>query len=191
MADRETIGSYVALLRGINVGGRNRLPMRDLAAIFSDAGCADVTTYIQSGNVVFRTSDELAILIPSLIADSITERFDLRVPVVTRSAAELDTIVSGNPFLDIESDFTKLHVAFLADCPGSAESDSLDPDRSPPDSFQMRGREIYLHLPNGAARTKLTNAYFDSRLGTTSTARNWKTVLKLNELAGPGRQNER
>ena len=178
------VGLHIALLRGINVGGRNRLPMRELAAIFSSAGCDNVTTYIQSGNVVFRAPDELATLIPTLIADSITERFGLRVPVVTRSAAELNQVVTNNPFLDIESDFTKLHVAFLADRPCSAESASLDPERSPPDTFQMRGREIYLHLPNGAARTKLTNAYFDSKLGTTSTARNWKTVLKLNELAG-------
>ena len=178
------MGPHVALLRGINVGGRNRLPMRDLLAIFTDTGCVDVTTYIQSGNVVFRASDELVTRIPTLITDGIAEAFDLRVPVVMRSAAELRQVVTGNPFLDIESDFTKLHVAFLADCPGSAQSASLDPDRSAPDVFQMRGREIYLHLPNGAARTKLTNAYFDSKLGTTSTARNWKTVLKLNELAG-------
>ena len=178
------MGPHIALLRAINVGGRNKLPMRDLATIFIDAGCTDVITYIQSGNVVFRAPDELATLIPSLIADSIAERFEMRVPVVTRSAAELNDVVTGNPFLDIESDFTKLHVAFLADRPGSAESASLDPERSPPDTFQMRGREIYLHLPNGAARSKLTNAYFDSKLATTSTARNWKTVLKLNELAG-------
>jgi len=185
------MGTHVALLRGINVGGRNRLPMNDLTAIFNDAGCADVTTYIQSGNVIFQASDELAARIPVLITDSIASRFDLRVPVVTRSAAELDTVISGNPFLDIESDFTKLHVAFLADRPTSAAIDNLDPEHSPPDSFRLKGSEIYLHLPDGAARTKLTNAYFDSRLGTTSTARNWKTVLKLNELVGSGRQNGR
>lgn len=77
------------------------------------------------------------------------------------------------------------------DCPDSAEASSLDPNRSPPDSFQLRGREIFLHCPNGVARSKLTNAYFDAKLGTTSTARNWRTVLKLNELAGSGRQNLR
>ena len=178
------MGTHVALLRGINVGGRNRLLMKDLAAIFRDAGCTDVTTYIQSGNVIFRAPDELAAHIPQLAADSISSRFDLRVPVVTRSAAELDKVISGNPFLYIESDITKLHVAFLADRPTSAAIDNLDPNRSPPDSFRLKGSEIYLHLPDGVARSKLTNAYFDSKLGTTSTARNWKTVLKLNELAG-------
>jgi uncharacterized protein (DUF1697 family) len=104
--------------------------------------------------------------------------------VVTRSAAEFEQVVASNPYLEIERDFTKLHVAFLADRPTEAANAALDPDRSPPDSFQIQGGEIYLHLPNGAARTKLSNAYFDSKLRTTSTARNWRTVLKLNELAG-------
>lgn len=176
-------GPYVALLRGINVGGRNRLPMRDLATVFVDAGCSDVATYIQSGNVVFRASTTLATRIPALITDAIAGRFELHVPVVTRSAAELANVVACNPYLGIEQDFTKLHVGFLADRPGPAELASLDPDRSPPDRFQVLGREIYLHLPNGAARSKLSNAYFDARLGTTSTARNWRTVLKLNDLA--------
>lgn len=178
------IESHVALLRGINVGGRNRLPMQDLAGIFTDAGCTDVTTYIQSGNVVFRAPDDVASRISELAAAGIAARFDLRVPVVTRSAARLREIVSSNPFLDLESDFTKLHVAFLADRPTPASIAKLDANRSPPDSFRLTGSEIYLHLPNGAARTKLGNAYFDRTLATTSTMRNWKTVLKLNELAG-------
>ena len=172
----------VALLRGINVGGRNKLPMRDLVAIFADAGCTDVTTYILSGNVVFRAPDDLAARIPGLISDSIAERLDLRVPVVTRSAAEFEAVVAGNPYLGIETDFTKLHVAFLADHPTEAALNALDPDRSPGDAYQVRGGEIYLHLPNGAAGSKLSNAYFDAKLGTTSTARNWKTILKLHEL---------
>lgn len=177
-------GAYVALLRGINVGGRNTLPMRDLAAIFVDAGCTDVVTYIQSGNVVFRAQAVLANQIPALITGAIGKRFHLQVPVITRSAAELAKVVSENPYLGVESDFTKLHVVFFADSPDPTEIASLDPDRSAPDRFHVRGREIYLHLPGGAARTKLSNAYFDSRLGTTSTARNWKTVLKLHELMG-------
>ncbi len=86
-----------------------------------------------------------------LITDGIAERFDLRVPVVTRSAAELERVVAGNPYLGIEPDFTKLHVVFLADRPTAAASSALDPDRSPRDSFEIQGGEIYLHLPNGAA----------------------------------------
>jgi uncharacterized protein (DUF1697 family) len=99
-----------------------------------------------------------------------------------RTADELRAVAQGNPFLDEGADADTLHVAFLADRPRSDRVAALDANRSPGDSFVVRGSEIYLRLPNGVARTKLTNAYFDSKLSTISTARNWRTVLKLLEL---------
>ena len=177
------IGVNVALLRGINVGGKNRLPMKDLAAMFVDLGCDDVRTYIQSGNVLFRMSPTLGEDISSLISSSILSRFGYRVPVATRTAQDLQEIVQANPFLEAGAETDKLHIAFLADLPDSAHVESLDPNRSPVDEFAVLGREIYLYCPNGLARSKLTNNYFDSRLSTTSTMRNWKTVLKLLELS--------
>ena len=175
---------HVALLRGINVGGKNMLPMKDLAAMFTNAGCASVSTYIQSGNVVFEASPALSRRVPALIEKVIADRFGYQVPVVTRSGAELGKIVRGNPFLEAGADIGTLHVAFLADSPAQAKIKALDPNRSPPDEFAVRGREIYLQCPNGYGRTKLTNGYFDSKLATTSTVRNWRTVVKLLELAG-------
>ncbi len=174
----------VALLRGINVGGKNRLPMKDLVAIFEHLGCRDVRTYIQSGNVVFAARAALARRIPELVSAAIADRFDYRVPVVTRSARELGRVVAGNPFVRTGVDVNLLHVAFLAARPGAARVRGLDPDRSPPDEFEVRGREIYLYCPNGMARTRLTNTYFDSRLATPGTIRNWRTVLSLSGLAG-------
>ena len=176
-------GVIVALLRGINVGGKNRMPMKELAALFVDAGCDDVRTYIQSGNVVFRTVPAEGEEISSIISASILSRFGYRVPVVTRTAREFQTIVQANPFVEAGADADKLHVFFLADLPDGAQVEALDPDRSPGDEFAVQGREIYLYCPNGVARTKLTNSYFDSRLSTTSTTRNWRTVLRLLELA--------
>jgi uncharacterized protein (DUF1697 family) len=173
---------HVALLRGINVGGKNRLPMADLATMFEDAGCRSVTTYIQSGNVLFQASPALARRIPSLIKKAIADGFDYDIPVLTRTAEELRKTLRGNPFIGAGAELERLHVAFLADRPAAARVKALDPDRSPPDAFAVRGREIYLHLPNGVARTKLTNAYFDSKLGTASTLRNWRTVVKLLDL---------
>ncbi len=173
----------IALLRGINVGGKNRLPMKDLAAMFVDAGCDDVRTYIQSGNVLFRTEPTRGEDIPSLISASILSHFGYQVPVVARGARELEAIVQANPFVEGGAETDKLHVVFLADLPDAEHVGALDPDRSPPDEFAVRGREIYLHCPNGLARSKLTNSYFDSRLSTISTMRNWKTVRKLLELA--------
>lgn len=174
----------IALLRGINVGGKNKLPMKDLAALFREAGCEDVRTYIQSGNVLFRAGATPADAIPSLISASIEDRFGYRVPVVRRTAAELRATVEANPFAGAEAD--RLLVLFLADSPDPERVEALDPNRSPGDEFAVVGREVFLHCPNGFARSKLTNSYFDSALSTTSTGRNWRTVGKLLELATGG-----
>jgi uncharacterized protein (DUF1697 family) len=179
------MAAHVALLRGINLAGRNRLPMKGLSALFTDAGCTDVRTYVQSGNVVFQAGPDLARRIPDVIEKAIRHQFGISVPVITRSAAELRAAARANPYLAREKDTTRLHVAFLAAKPTAAQIKSLDPDRSPPDEFTVRGREVYLRLPNGMGRTKLSNAYLDARLGTTSTLRNWRTVLKLVEMTRP------
>ncbi len=172
----------VALLRGINMGGKNRLPMKDLAAMLAAAGCSDVETYIQSGNAVFRAPAALARKLPGVLEGAISKRFGFRVPVVLRSAGELGQVARGNPFLAAGADPATLHVAFLAGLPSASRAGGLDAHRSPPDELAVRGREIYLRLPNGVARSKLTNAWFDSALGTTSTLRSWRTVLELLEL---------
>jgi uncharacterized protein (DUF1697 family) len=174
---------YVALLRGINVGGKHKLPMKDLAAMFTAAGCADVRTYIQSGNVVFRAKAPVAKRVEAAVAAAIVKKFGFEAPVIVRSADEMAAIHKRNPFLKRASETTSLHVVFLADEPARTAVASLDPDRSPPDQFVVRGREIYLHLPNGAGRSKLTNQYFDSCLKTISSGRNWNTVTKLCEMA--------
>ncbi len=171
----------VALLRGINVGGKNKLPMKQLAAMFREAGCEDVQTYIQSGNVVFRADPSLAERIPSLISNEILRTFGYQVPVVTRTAEELQEIVQANPFTAVEEN--QLLVFFLADSPDPERIAALDPNHSPGDEFAVLGREIFAHYPNGVAGSKLTNSYIDSRLSTTSTGRNLRTVKKLLELA--------
>lgn len=174
--------THLALLRGINVGGNNKLPMKDLIEIFIEAGCSDVRTYIQSGNVILGASADLASRLPGLITAGIANRFGHRIPVVLRTAAQLGDVLGHNPFLDAGAADEELHVVFLADVPAPHRVEALDPDRSPPDTFVVRGQEIYLRLPNGAADTKLTNQYFDSKLATISTGRNWRTVTKLFEL---------
>ena len=173
---------HVALLRGINVGGKNMLPMKELAAMFGKAGCGDVVTYIQSGNVVFRASDKVVTGLGGRIAKQVEAQFGIRVPVVLRSAAEIDAVIRRNPFLKTGASEEMLYVCFLADEPGKELVAGLDAGRSSPDVFDLVRREIYMQLVNGMARTKLTNAYFDSKLKTVSTMRNWRTVLKLAEM---------
>jgi uncharacterized protein (DUF1697 family) len=166
-------------MRGINVGGANKLSMKALVEIFEEMGCSQVRTYIQSGNVVFRADDSIALGLDDRVAARIADRFQLRVPIVLRTVEELAAAVDNNPFVAEGVEEKALHLAFLAGIPSSDAIASLDPHRSPPDRFEVRGRDLYLHLPNGVARTKLTNAYIDSKLGTLSTLRNWRTVLTL------------
>ena len=173
---------YVALLRGINVGGNNQLPMKNLVALFGEVGCAQVRHYIQSGNVIFSASPAVAKTIASVMPARIAKQFGFAPPVQIRSAKEISAVISGNPFLKQGLGEEFLHVAFLADKPTAANVQKLDPDRSPPGQFLVQGQEIYLYLPEGAGTTKLTNAYFDSKLATVSTGRNWRTVKKLLEL---------
>jgi uncharacterized protein (DUF1697 family) len=176
---------HVALLRGINLGGRNKLPMAALVALFSDEGASAVTTYIQSGNVIFDAPPKLAAALPARIAARIEQRFGLSVPIVLRSAAALAAVATRNPFLTAGASADELHVMFLRDRPSAARARALDPNRSPPDELALHGSEIYLRCPNGVARTKLSNAYFDQALATVSTARNWRTVLALCERTAP------
>lgn len=172
--------TYLALLRGINVGGKARLPMKDLAAIFRAAGAENIRTYIQSGNVLFASpTPELLI---AAVTGQIAAQFGYPGRIVLRSADELCNAYTFNPFAGEPAKF--LHVYFLADWPSETAVAGLDPNRSPGDTFAVRNREVYLHLPNGMARTKLTNAYFDAKLRSVSTARNWTTVAKLVDLAG-------
>lgn len=174
---------HVALLRGVNVGGKNRLPMKELAALFEAAGCTGVRTYIQSGNVVFRADARTAKGLAGTVEAAITRRFGFTAPVVLRRADALDAVLHRNPFLAEGVDPVALHVAFLAEPPAAARVKALDPQRSPPDRFAVRGAEVYLCCPNGMGRSKLTTAWLDASLATTSTVRNWNTVRTLAEWA--------
>jgi len=174
--------TYVGLLRGINVGGQNKLPMKDLVAMFTAAGCAGTQTFIQSGNVIFTAKPALAARLPVLVAAQIAERYGYRSPVVLRTTEQVAQVLAGNPFLKAGAPPDGLHVMFLDVTPAAQRVAALDPQRSPGDEYRVCGQEIYLRLPNGVARSKLTNAYFDSKLATTSTARNWRTVGKLYDL---------
>jgi uncharacterized protein (DUF1697 family) len=182
MTSAKTPEKYVAFLRGINVGGKNILPMKDLAEFFRSAGCEQVRTFIQSGNVLFSAEPNAEARLAKQITAAILAKFGFHVPVVLRTLRELEDAVAANPYVAQAADQKALHVYFLQAEPTPEAVAALDPNRSAPDTFVARNREVYLHLPNGMARTKLTNAWFDARLKTVSTARNWQTTLKLLEL---------
>ena len=175
---------HVALLRSINVGGKNKLPMKDLVFVFEAAGAKNVATYIQSGNVVFDAPARVAKRFGEEIPRAIAERFGYDVPIVLRTAAELAATREQNPFLSRTDDYKQLHVMFLRDRPSPAAVAGLSGDRSPPDELRVIGQDVFLYLPNGVAGSKITNAWIDKQLGTVSTARNWRTVTTLIEMSG-------
>jgi len=171
--------THVALLRAINVGGRNALPMKALAALCEAAGCSDVVTYIQSGNVAFRASAAVAKKLPAALRRAIQAHAGIDVPVIVRDAAALTAASRDNPFLKAGADPNELHLGFLADAPPAERIALLDPGRSPPDEFVVRGGEIYFRFPKGVGQSKFSVTYFDAKLATTLTLRNLRTVDAL------------
>lgn len=165
----------VILLRGVNVGGKNLLPMDTLRERLSSLGATAVRTYIQSGNAVVDHHDPSSL--PAALQADLRARFGLEVPVVTRDAASFCRAAAHHPLAEVGDDPRALHLMFLADPPPPGAA--LDPHRSPPDTFRVVGQEIYLRCPNGLGRSRLTNAWFDRALGTVSTTRNWDTVQTL------------
>ena len=181
-----TLGTYIALLRGINVSGHRPVKMDRLRELLDALGHTDVSTYLQSGNVVFHTQRRTPGELASTIGRRIAKDLGLDVAVIVRTKQELAKVVGGNPFATRGVDAAHLHVTFLRERPTTAIVRAVEPASYLPDTFAIAGREVYLRCPNGYGRTKLNNAFFERTLGTTATTRNWKTVTALLDLAGGG-----
>ncbi|MDD1725756.1 MAG: DUF1697 domain-containing protein [Euryarchaeota archaeon] len=169
----------IALLRGINVSGRRTVHMTDLKRAFEELGFENVSTYGQSGNVVF-DSHAKSVYHATHIEEKLSESFWLSTNVFIRTQQELERIIENNPLIheqDIAID--KLHVTFLLDKPDASVASNLDIRPDDGEKFVVIGKEVYLYCPNGYARTKLNNAAFEKKLNTLATTRNWKTTNKL------------
>ncbi len=174
--------TYIALLRGINVGGHHIIRMADLRAMFERAGAADVATYIQSGNVVFGHASRSAATLATDLARRIERAAGFPVPVALRSATELAAVIATNPFAKETVDH--LHVSFLATKPPATALATISPAAFAPERFALQGREVYLHLPDGMGKSKLAVALMkDKSIAAIATARNWRTVLELDRMA--------
>lgn len=175
------MGRFVALLRGINVGGRNKLAMTELRARCADAGLDDVKTYVQSGNVVFSTAQRSKPKLEELIHAAIGRDGGPEVAVMVRSGADLARVV-GHELLTSSVPATQVVVGFL---PAGAEvaAGTLDLSRYGPETGEVRGNEVYLRYPNGQGRSKVTNAVLEKLVGDAVTARNANTVRKLCAMA--------
>jgi uncharacterized protein (DUF1697 family) len=176
--------TFVALLRGINVGGHKIVKMDALRKAFDGLGCADVATYVQSGNVVFKSSAKTSEDLANKIQAMLLRKFGMSVPVIVRTGEEIGEVAENNPFLKESGiDPDKLHVTFLSHRPRKAAAKGLDAISAGADQFRCCGQEIYLYCPNGFAGTKLSINAFEKVLSVGATTRNWNTVNKLYEMA--------
>jgi uncharacterized protein (DUF1697 family) len=176
------MSTRIALLRGINVGGNNRLPMTDLAEAIRAAGGRDVRTYIQSGNAVFEAPDALAAgSLAGEIGREVERTHGFRPHVLVRDAAYVRRIVSNNPYPEATQEPKTLHVFFLDRAPASPDIAGLEALRDG-ESFALDADVLYLHTPDGLGRSKLAGRT-ERLLGVPATARNWATVTALLELA--------
>ncbi|MDQ6617660.1 MAG: DUF1697 domain-containing protein [Actinomycetota bacterium] len=176
---------YVALLRGVNVSGHNPVAMKDLRALCQALPADHVETYLQSGNVVFRSAVADPERLSAAIEARIRSLMGLDVAVLVRSSEELDRVVAGNPFVTGDRDRSQLYVTFLATPPDSGRVAALSasPAASGSDAYRLGRREVYLSCPGGYGRTKLNNAFFERKLGVVATTRNWRTVTTLAQMA--------
>jgi uncharacterized protein (DUF1697 family) len=174
--------TYIALFRGINVGGKNRLPMKDLVAALEDLGCQDVVTYIQSGNAVFQNEEQDAALLSEKIGAAIKERHSFKPRVLLLASEEMERAMRYNPFPEAESEPKALHLYFLAAPPERPDLDALEGIEGDRERFVLGDGVLYLHTPDGIGRSKLA-ANIEKLLGVPVTARNWRTVRKVMEMA--------
>ena len=174
--------TYVALLRGINLGARNRVSMPDLRTALGEAAYEEVRTYVQSGNVVL-VSDAAAADLERDLQALVAGRLGVDTPILVRTADELAGVVERNPFADVADDPKRHQVSFLsAPLAADVERDLLAADLAP-ERVAVDGREIHAWHPAGIQRSPLAGRLTDKRLGVTATARTWRTVLALHELA--------
>ncbi len=174
----------ISLLRAVNLGPRNKVGMDSLKALYESLDLTGVQTYIQSGNVVCRTRQRDVNGLAVRIGDAFENAFGFRTPVVLRTVAELRSVVASNPFAgreDVEPD--RLLVTFLDGDPLPNAAETLRAFDSYPEELRLRGRELYIHYPNGAGRSRLPATRLEKALGVPGTARNWNTVVRLLEMA--------
>jgi uncharacterized protein (DUF1697 family) len=176
------VATHVALLRGINLGSRNRIPMARLREVLAEAGFDDPVTHLQSGNVIVRSGDSAA-MVGEAIERAIDAEWGFDVPVIVRSRAQLAKVVEADPFAGVADDPSRYVVMFMPRKPAAGALASIEPGDFEPEQFELIGRELYAWLPEGQHDSKLMKAVSKARKDVTGTVRNWRTVTKLLELA--------
>ncbi|GAC1392796.1 MAG: DUF1697 domain-containing protein [Ktedonobacteraceae bacterium] len=179
--------SFVSLFRGINVGGHHKIKMDELKDLHTSLGLRDVLSYIQSGNVVFQNDDTDVARLSRQIANGFEKKFGFHVGVIVRTSAELSTIIEKNPFQGQQSKESKwVAVMLLAAHPANTAQEDILKTYVGPEELFIIGKEVYIYYPDGIGRSKLSHSFIEKKLKTFGTARNWNTILKLQELLQQG-----
>jgi len=174
---------YIALLRSVNVAGHGRLAMADLQQSFIALGHSDVSTYIQTGNVLFRSTSKSPSKVAAGIERQLEQDFGSSPAVILRTVPALSQVLAASPFPAQGADPSRHHVTFLAEEPSREKLATFVVPSSGRDELVIIGREVYVHTPDGYGNSKLSGAMLERRLGVKSTTRNWNTVTKLCQLA--------
>jgi uncharacterized protein (DUF1697 family) len=174
--------TYIALFRGVNVGGKNSLSMKELTSIFETLGASNVRTYIQSGNVVFQSAPKGIPNLTKKIRIEVRDRYGFEPNIFVIGFSEIETAIKNNPFPEAEPQPSSLHLGFLASVPKNPDLKKLESLKKDTERFCLLGNIFYLHAPEGVGRSKLA-ASSEKLLGTPMTDRNWNTVCKLREMA--------
>ena len=172
--------TFAAILRGINVSGQKKVNMAELRQLLSNKGLDNLQTYIQSGNIVF-TSEIGVEHLEEIVQSCILNHFGFEVPTLIIPASKLDLIITENPLHNIDTN--KLHVTFLTQLPDRQLVDALPFSANSNEEYKIVGDVIYVYCPDGYGRTKINNMFFERKLKSIATTRNWKTCLKLREMA--------
>lgn len=174
---------WVCLLRAVNLGARNKVPMPALREALSEAGFTEVRTYVQSGNIVLSSGHPSPRTVSDVVRGLVRERFDVDQPVVVRTAEQIQRLVESNPYPEAASQRPKLlHVHFLVAAPAPTAVERVHADELTRDVVRIIGEDMYVDYVDAVHGSKLTPAYFERRLGVAGTARNWRTVLALAEM---------
>lgn len=176
------MNTYIALFRGINVGGKNALPMKALATLLQDLGAQNVRTYIQSGNAVFQRAGKNSSQLSKNLAAAIKKHHGFEPHVLLLGLEAINTAIAKNPFPEAEADPSTLHLGFLASAPANPNLEKLNALKTASERFHLGDKVFYLHAPEGIGRSRLA-ASSEKLLGVPMTDRNWRTVCKIRALA--------
>jgi len=174
----------ISMLRGVNVGGHNKIKMDALRALYESMKLREAQTYVQSGNVIFRTDERYIARLAKRIEDGIERKLGFRPDVILRTATEMREVIARNPFAKRRGiEPSKLLVTFLGSDPGAEAREKILQIKCDPEELRIEGRELYIYFPNGIGRSKLSWAGLEKTLKTPGTARNWNSVTKMLEMA--------